>query len=361
MATTSTIPNPDPNHRRTGTAATAHPSNTAIYPAEYAAFRRIRWGAVIAGALLAVATSFALNLLGFGIGLSTINPVQEADPFAGIGTGAIIWYVVSNLLALFVGGFVAGRMAGFPKDTTAGLHGLLAWALFTILSLYILNSTVGRVFNLVGSTISTVASTAGNAVGAAVPDDLGQQLQQQFQQADISLSDIRREAFQVLEDTDKAALDPDNLEQTAREAGNIAERNADDVATSPYAAGQEVNDIIDRIASKGGKVVEAADKDALVNVLVARSDLSETEARQTVNGWSQQYEEAKAAADRQLSQLGNTAEKVGGDVANTLATASILGFLALLAGAGAAFFGGTAGRPQDVTSTEGASISAADA
>ena len=349
----STNPTPAPRRPIRDTAET--------YPLEFAAFNRVRWGAIIAGTLIAIAVSFALNLLGVGIGLSTINPTTETSPFSGLGTGTIIWYVVANLIALFVGGYVAGRLAGFPKDTTAGLHGVLAWALFTLLSLYILNSAVGRVFNIVGSTISTVASTAGNAVGAAVPDNLGQQIQQGIQQADISLQDIRREAFQLLEDTGKPGLDPDNLEQNAQGAANTVQSNADDVASSPYTAGREINDIIDRIGQRGESVVDAADKDALVNVIVARTDQSEAEARRTVNGWAQQYEEAKAAAGRQLEQLGQTAEEVGGDVADTLATVSILGFLGLLAGAGAAFFGGTLGRPRDLTlSAEGQTVNAGD-
>ncbi|WP_420460221.1 hypothetical protein [Neolewinella sp.] len=351
----STNPTPAPAPRRPirDTAET--------YPLEYAAFNRVRWGAIIAGTLIAIAVSFALNLLGVGIGLSTINPTTEANPFSGIGTGAIIWYVVANLIALFVGGYVAGRLAGFPKETTAGLHGVLAWALFTLLSLYILNSAVGRVFNIVGSTISTVASATGSAVGAAVPDDLGQRIEQGLQNSDISLQNIRREAFQLLEDTGKPALDPDNLEQDAQAAANTVERNAGDVASSPYGAGREVNDIIDRIAQRGENVVNAADKDALVNVIVARTDQTEAEARRTVDGWAQQYQEARAAAGQKLEQLGETAEEVGGDVADTLATASILGFLGLLAGAGAAFFGGTLGRPHDLTlSADGKTVNAAD-
>ncbi|CAH1000493.1 hypothetical protein LEM8419_01646 [Neolewinella maritima] len=349
------IVNPTPsNPRRTTPDAT-------ILPTEYAAFNRVRWGAIIAGALIAIAVSFSLNLLGVGIGFSTINPTTETSPFAGIGTGAIIWYVVSSLIALFTGGYVAGRLAGFPKETTAGLHGVLTWALFTLLSLYLLNTAVGRVFNVVGSTISTVASTTGQAVGAAVPDDLAQQIQARIQQSDISLQDIRREAFELLEDTGKPALDPDNLQQDAQQAANAVERNANQAANNPNAAGREINDIIDRISTSGGDVIEAADKDALVNVLVARTDQSEAEARRTVDAWSQQYQEAKASVKEGLDQLGETATEVGGDVADTLATVSILGFLALLAGAGAGFFGGVLGRTHDVTlSGDGQTIAATD-
>ncbi len=330
------------------------------YPAEYSTRSRIHWGAIIAGALLAVAIAFALNLLGLGIGLSTIDPATESRPFSGLGVGATIWYVISTLLALFAGGYVAGRLAGFPKQSTAGLHGVLAWALFTLLSLYMLNSAVGRVFNVVGSTLSTVATTAGSAAGAVVPDDLGQQISQQLRQSGITLGDIRREALQLLEDTGKPALDPQNLEQSAESAADAAQRSAADAGRSPYAASREVNQVIDQISKRGEKVVNAADKQALINVLVERSDLSEAEARRTVDGWSQQYEEAMATVEQKMQELGNTAAEVGGDVASGLATVAILGFVALLAGAAAAFFGGMFGRQRDLTLTGGPSVNVAE-
>ena len=343
-------------------AARIRIENSHDLPAgEYAVINRVHWGAIFAGALIAIAVSFALNLLGFGIGLSTINPTTETHPFAGLGTGAIIWYVVATLIALFTGGYVAGRLAGFPKDTTSGLHGVLSWALFTLVSLYLLNSAVGRVFNTVGATLSAVGSTAGNAVAAVVPDDLGQQIQEELRQRDINLRTIRNEAYALLEETDKAALDPDNLERDIQQSVDAAEAGAGDAARSPYAAGREINQVLDRIGERGEDIIESADQDALVNVLTSRSDMSEAEARRTVEGWAQEYEETMATVDQRISELGDTAAEVGGDVADGLATASIIGFLALLAGAGAGFFGGVTGRQRDLTLTgDGDTINAAN-
>ncbi len=255
---------------------------------------------------------------------------------------------------------MAGRLCGFPKESTSGLHGLLAWALFTLLSLYILNSAVGKVFNLVGSTISTVASATGQAVGAAVPDDLGQRISQELRQSDINLNTIRSEVYQLLEDTEKAALDPQNLERDARQVADEARTDAERAAKNPYAASREVNEVIDRIASRGDNIINAADQDALVNVMVARTDMTEPEAREAVRGYSQKFEEAKATAQQKLNQLGDTAVQVSDDVADGLATAAIIGFLGLLAGAGAAFFAGTLGRQKDLTLIGGESVNAGD-
>ena len=78
-------------------------------PGVLASVKRISWPAVFAGVLIAVVIQIALSLLGIGIGLSTVDPKTEENPVQGLGVGAGIWYVISSLIALFAGGWVAGR------------------------------------------------------------------------------------------------------------------------------------------------------------------------------------------------------------------------------------------------------------
>jgi hypothetical protein len=77
-------PNPpysDPPYRDTvPVSRTAAP----LFPA---ALRRISWGAVFAGVVVATAVQVLLTLLGVAIGLGTVNPMREQNPFAGIGVG----------------------------------------------------------------------------------------------------------------------------------------------------------------------------------------------------------------------------------------------------------------------------------
>ena len=44
------------------------------------------------------------------------------------------------MLASLAGGYAAGRLAGRPKEATAGWHGLTAWALTTLVILYLLSA-----------------------------------------------------------------------------------------------------------------------------------------------------------------------------------------------------------------------------
>jgi hypothetical protein len=87
--------------------------------------KRISWGAVFAGAVLALVIQLSLSLLGLGVGLGTIDPLQEQNPMSGIGIGAGIWWLVSSLASIYIGATVAGRLAGMPRRTDGLLHGLL--------------------------------------------------------------------------------------------------------------------------------------------------------------------------------------------------------------------------------------------
>lgn len=92
---------------------------------------RISWGGVLAGTITILALLLLLNLFGTGVGI--IKPSSVDDPFNYGGT--VIWLIVSNLIAVFVGGFIAARTAGLSSSVDGGLHGFLAWALYVIVSL----------------------------------------------------------------------------------------------------------------------------------------------------------------------------------------------------------------------------------
>lgn len=77
-------------------------------PASAAFIKRISWSAIFGGVLIAIVTQLLLSLLGLGIGLGTIDPIEEKNPTAGLGIESAIWYIISSLAALFVGGSPVG-------------------------------------------------------------------------------------------------------------------------------------------------------------------------------------------------------------------------------------------------------------
>ena len=58
-------------------------------------WRRVSWGAVLAGTVVAIMVMLLINLLTLGIGLQSIDPATEAEPLAGIGTGTAIGVIVA--------------------------------------------------------------------------------------------------------------------------------------------------------------------------------------------------------------------------------------------------------------------------
>lgn len=149
-----------------------------------APFKRITWGAIFAGVVVALVIQMVLSLLGLGIGLGAVNPT-DANPLAGIGIGAGIWWVASMLISLFIGGLVAGRLSGIPGKADSFLHGMLTWCVFTLLSFYLLTTTVGGIFNTVGKAVSQSMNVAGNVAGPEAADkasDAAAQAKDKFQQ-----------------------------------------------------------------------------------------------------------------------------------------------------------------------------------
>ncbi|TXN40121.1 PhnA-like protein [Methylobacterium sp. WL119] len=133
------------------------------------ALHSVSWGAVIAGAVIALVAQIILNMVGLGIGLSTIDPAGTGTPTAGsLSSGAGIWFVISGILAATAGGWLAGRLSGKPANTTTAYHGLLAWAVSTLVVVYLLSSAVGGIVSGASSAVSSTLGGAGNLVGGSV-------------------------------------------------------------------------------------------------------------------------------------------------------------------------------------------------
>ena len=140
---------------------------------------QIAWGAVFAGVAVALITQLLLNMLGLGIGLATLDTGTSDNPSAsGLSIGAGIWWVLSGIIASFLGGWLAGRLAGKPRESTGGLHGLTAWAVTSLLVVYLITSTLGSLLGgavgALGSVVGGAARTASTAATTAAPAAAGQ-------------------------------------------------------------------------------------------------------------------------------------------------------------------------------------------
>ncbi|MDQ3394737.1 MAG: hypothetical protein M3512_11585 [Bacteroidota bacterium] len=131
--------------------------------------KKISWPAVFAGLVVAVAVHVALNVLGLGIGLGAIDPMANQQPMEGLGIGSLIWYVLSMLISLFIGGWVSSRLSGIATTDSSVLHGILTWGLFTVVSLFIVTTAVGGVLSGIAGVAGGASNLAGRGMEAAAP------------------------------------------------------------------------------------------------------------------------------------------------------------------------------------------------
>ncbi|MBZ9936551.1 hypothetical protein LB518_09610 [Mesorhizobium sp. BR1-1-16] len=279
----------------------------------------ISWGAILAGAAVAAATSLCLFVLGSGLGFAAVSPWSNAGIAAGtFAVSAAIWLVVVQWLASALGGYVTGRLRTrwvgvhtdevFFRDTA---HGFLAWCVSTLIAAVLLGSAV------VGTVSSGVQATTAVLSGAA------QGASQGAAQAAGNATDPTGYLVDTLFRSVADQLPPAT---PATNPGDVRSEAARIVATG--------------IAS--GEMPDA-DKAYLAQLIAARTGIPAADAEKRVNDMLAQVEATKTKA------------KEAADAARKAATTTmLLGFVALLVGAFIAAVSAALGgklRDEDVPST----------
>lgn len=319
--------------------------------ANAAFIKRISWSAVIGGVLIAIVTQLLLSLLGLGIGLGTIDPVQEQNPTAGLGIGSVIWYIISSLVSLFVGGWVAGRLSSTPRLFDGIIHGVLTWCLVTLLTIYFLTTTIGSIIGGIGSLVGGVVKTAGSAVGSAASSagpGLGQTIKGQLAQngvdtSQLDLGGLRDQVNTVLRQTGDANLNPNALERKADQAGDQAKAAANRAGSNPQASDDIAGGLFNRLFKQGQATVNSVDRDDAVNVVMKRTGKTRPEAQQTVDNWINTYKQAAVKLEQTKKEAEIKARHLADDAASAASKAAIFGFFGLLIGVAAAGYGAKMG------------------
>jgi hypothetical protein len=290
---------PDTARNRGGQDA---PHVSPVTPAEDARsvlLNRVSWGAVLAGVVVALVAQLILNMIGIGVGASTLEPGAGPDqtPSArGFSMGAAVWWMASGILAALAGGFTAGRLSGEPKENTAAWHGLTCWAFTTLVVFWLLTSTIGGLLggayrglaDTAGGAIKTAAQTAAPALATASP-----------------FEDVERAMRGAMGGNDPAAL-RDAAVAAVRAAGTGDAQQAD---------------------AARARAAEA---------LAKAQNISIEDARNQVRQYEQQFRQGVEATRREATEAAATAAKA-------VSRGALIGALSLLLGAVAAWFGGRMG------------------
>ena len=262
------------------------------------------WGAIMAGAVVAVAVSLVLTILGAGLGFASIFPGPERGVSAtGFRVAGSIWLIVTQWLSAGVGGYLAGRLRKrwlathihevFFRDTA---HGLVTWSVATLVVAMVIVSSASTL-------IRGGARAAGGIAGAGAQGAM--------------MSGMPHGPMAAPESDgggSAGAYDRDKLFR------NVAPANQDTVASRGGDGKMEAFHIAVSAVANGN--VSAEDKTYLSNLVAAKTGATPEEAQKRVDAFIQSVQDAATKAKAATDEARKSA-----------ATAALYTALALLIGA----------------------------
>ena len=154
--------------------------------------RRFSWPAIFAGAAVAFGVTILLGLLGAGVGAGSVNPLQETNPLEGLGAGAMAWVAFTGIIAFFVAGWVAAYGSGALTRTEAWTHGLVTWAVATVIGLWVMSGAAGTLISggagFIGRTVT------GGATAASQSSEFNARLRAELERRGITAESLREQA-----------------------------------------------------------------------------------------------------------------------------------------------------------------------
>lgn len=316
----------------------------------------LSWGSIFAGVVTFIALFMTFSLIGSAIGFGMVEPTSN-NPLDGVGTGLMIWTVVTLILSLFGAGFVSGVAA-----RRVGLvHGFLTWATSMIVTIVMLSYLTIGAFSVVGSLLGNIASAVGSGVEnvASGTADVASKAFDEItgNMGDIDTDQLQTDVRDVLKDTDVPELQPNYLQNQVSDATSDITDAGKKIATDPNKADEIINDLSTKLQDRATKISDSVDEDAISNAVAKNTDLNQQEAQEAtqniVNGLQKTSDEAQQQietaqqnleqAKQDIDQAVKDARKKADEVSDATAKASIWGFVAMVLGLVLTSIGGMVG------------------
>ncbi|MBE8970334.1 hypothetical protein IQ277_30235 [Nostocales cyanobacterium LEGE 12452] len=131
---------------------------------------RVRWGPIIAGLLVSLATQLILSSIIAAVAAGTVESSGAPRTIAPNAAGnAGLWSTIALLISLFTGGWVTARACGPMNRNTALLNGAILWATTLAVSSWLLASGVSGAFGVAASNAGEVINQVQQQGGVNVP------------------------------------------------------------------------------------------------------------------------------------------------------------------------------------------------
>src|SRR3954454_616694 len=177
---------------------------------------RVSWGAIAAGAMVALAIYFFLTLLGVALGIEAAARGRDTN----LGPGAALYAILSLLLSMFFGGWATSRLAVGETKLEAVLYGIILWGVLFTGMLWLVGNGIRVGFVALVGTASGAYTTAEGGWDYA---RLGEALKQagvDRATADKAVDEIRRVQSDpnALPGVARENIDPGSATRVARTA-----------------------------------------------------------------------------------------------------------------------------------------------
>jgi len=274
---------------------TRPPASGATIPANWGIGRsRISWGAVLAGAVTALAASALLGLLGAAMGAGWSQPFN-LENLSRLSTGAVLWSIVNLALSMALGGYVAARLSGTHSHQDGELHGLTTWAVAVLLGSWLFAQMLSGLGGLFGPGIGTLLGRAVDPEAAAT---------------------VVAPEMNV-----RAAID--RLRQSLSSSDDLTTMNREQI-------GKEISALVQSIV---GRDLPDQDYERLVALVAAESGITREEAQRRVTRLDNAAKAIRAQLTERARVAAETATQGAGTAARALFTALTTGLLGSLLGA----------------------------
>lgn len=196
--------------------------------------------AIVAGILLAFAFQFLLSNLAVALGINMIGDIREVGNDSGsystsgdesdttptgvkITSGLGIFMLLTMTISAFFASLIAVKLSQVPDNTAGFTLGLVIWAGYLLLGLYmdtkIISGFAGSVFDAVKSTLSAGSSAIGNMFSTDKKDqaketarETVQAIQEEVLQ-EYDLSNVEEKLDEYVNKLQPRRMDVDNIHE----------------------------------------------------------------------------------------------------------------------------------------------------
>ncbi|WP_435017752.1 hypothetical protein TA3x_005372 [Tundrisphaera sp. TA3] len=211
---------------------------------------RVSWGAIAAGAMVALSVYLLLSFIGLAVGLEVSRRPRMAESVP-LGLGTTIYVIVSLLLSMFLGGWATSRLAVGESKLEAVLYGIILWGVLFVGMFWLIGSGFSAGFGAIMNAASGAVVVVDDDPSAAADEGAAKRLVDRYS------SDVGGDKF--VEDLTKMGVD----NEQAKKIQTTLKERIDTLRNNPTSLPEQVKgDLNDPAIRRAGDQLADASRQA---------------------------------------------------------------------------------------------------